>query len=440
MSALEEFAKAFRDAVSRAKLSSSRVEAVKQAATKCFDRAQLAKAEVLQIHHGASDSAASICSLYLFDAASRHAKDVVRKNGAGLDPVKVLPSTKQAGDPKAALISAAKEFLSEMSTIVMEVTEETARMASTEQKEKVLKVIDIWRKANTFDGSLLDTVSERIKSTRSSNAGESSKGHPRSTTPVGVPPPDHGVRMASAHGGSGTAGSSSLSSARAVATPPPPPVSGPGPPGLPANLAALLGANGSQEQQNSGSNGQQQAPSNTESFMASLSSLLGQGGARNDGSAQQTRHSDTAAPQFDLSQLTPLQQQYANPQQQQQQQQQQPPQQQQQQIQQAALSHFPPGGLAQPTKPPQPAEASGASTWPPAQNPSAGDLSDFDPFSFDPTRPENWTPLAQRWANTYGYMPSLSELGLNFLMFFQTAMMQQQQQQQGGMGGGGSSM
>lgn len=99
-----------------------------------LQRAQLAKAEVLQIHHGASDSAASICSLYLFDAASRHAKDVVRKNGAGLDPVKVLPSTKQAGDPKAALISAAKEFLSEMSTIVMEVTEETARMASAEQK------------------------------------------------------------------------------------------------------------------------------------------------------------------------------------------------------------------------------------------------------------------------------------------------------------------
>lgn len=123
------------------------------------------------------------------------------------------------------------------------------------------------------------------------------------------------------------------------------------------------------------------------------------------------RHSDTAAPQFDLSQLTALQQQYANPQQQQQQP---PPPQQQQQIQQAALSHFPPGGLAQPTKPPQPAEASGASTWPPAQNPSAGDLSDFDPFSFDPTRPENWAPLAQRWANTYGYMPSLSELGLNF--------------------------
>lgn len=53
-----------------------------------------------------------------------------------------------------------------------------------------------------------------------------------------------------------------------------------------------------------------------------------------------------------------------------------------------------------------------------------GDLSAFDPLSFDPTAPANWIILGHLWANTYGgYIPSLPELAMQFLLAHQAAVM-----------------
>lgn len=58
----------------------------------------------------------------------------MRKSGAGQDPVTALPSTSKASSPKYAFISAAKEFLAEMESIVQEIAEDTARTVKVEQK------------------------------------------------------------------------------------------------------------------------------------------------------------------------------------------------------------------------------------------------------------------------------------------------------------------
>jgi hypothetical protein len=59
---------------------------------------------------------------------------VVKKNGAGLDPLKALPSTQGASDPNATFVRAAKDFLGELATIVEEVAVSTAGSVKMEQR------------------------------------------------------------------------------------------------------------------------------------------------------------------------------------------------------------------------------------------------------------------------------------------------------------------
>lgn len=98
-----------------------------------MQRAQLARSQFLKLHLGAPASS-KIVSLYLFDAIVRHARDIIKKDGAGTDIETVLPSVAKAAHPKAALVSAAKEFMKEMATAVHEVAEDTAKTVRPDQK------------------------------------------------------------------------------------------------------------------------------------------------------------------------------------------------------------------------------------------------------------------------------------------------------------------
>ncbi|PWN19954.1 hypothetical protein BCV69DRAFT_294242 [Microstroma glucosiphilum] len=417
MSALEGFKKVVKDSIASNKLSSSRVEAVKVAAAKCFDRAQPAKSEFLRLHLSAP-AGSKVVSLYLFDAIARHAREVVKKNGAGLDPLKALPSTQGASDPNGTFVRAAKDFLGEMATIVEEVAVSTAGSVKVEQREKVDKVIDIWRKAGTFEADLLDRAALAAKRVASSSRipsnGHSANGtsQGRSTTPTGSPPP--ALKRARIDRTDGEASGS--------ATPPVPA-------GLPSSLAALLGAQAGASQGHGASPLAGASSGDTQSFMNSLSSLMGPAGASTSQQADASL-SFGSAPAFDLSQLTALQQLASSsstttttsgstlP------------------STSSAVPLPPPG--PPPPRPPQVAPSTSssslpansapasapASTWPPNPDPSMGDLSSFDVLSFDPTQPQNWIPVAQKWCNSFGYMPALWEVGMNYLMVYRAALMQ----------------
>lgn len=103
-----------------------------------LQRPQLAKSEFLGLHLSAPSSS-KICSLYLFDAIARHARDIIKKNGAGIDYASSLPSVAHSSDPKAAFVSAAREFLSQIATIVEEVAVNTASTVKTEQKVSTVR-------------------------------------------------------------------------------------------------------------------------------------------------------------------------------------------------------------------------------------------------------------------------------------------------------------
>lgn len=96
-------------------------------------RAPLARSEFLRLHLKAPSSS-KIVSLYLFDAIVRHAREVIKKDGAGHDPVEILPSVAKAADPRAAFVTAAKDFLREMSTIVEDITTDVAARVKPEQR------------------------------------------------------------------------------------------------------------------------------------------------------------------------------------------------------------------------------------------------------------------------------------------------------------------
>ncbi|CAO1618132.1 unnamed protein product [Parajaminaea phylloscopi] len=420
MSALEDFKRVVKEAIAGNKLSSSRVEAVKKAATRCFDRPQLAKAEFARLH-AAAPASSKICSLYLFDAISRHAKDTVRKSGAGQDPEKALPSTSKAANPMAAYISAAREFLSEMGTVVEEIAEDTSRTVKPEQKEKIIKVIEIWKKSDTFDSKLLVALADKVRAAQASSSAQiSSQGTPnaqgsaRSTTPVEPPPADFLARLAK---------SSTVQAQGSTAEPQ-------AMPGLPPNLAALLGNSHGQS-----SVPQSEASSSTQTFMNSLNSLVGNSGLQPSSKATSdpslvSSSAPQAAPTFDLSQLTALQHLTQG-----------------QSHTDAAFGNSSRSGAGLSGEAVSSIQHSSRSrgadvapetnsaadnldsSWPPPPLPaeqasSAGDLSAFDPLSFDPTAPANWIALGRMWANTYGgYIPPLPELAMQFLFAHQTAVM-----------------
>ena len=91
-----------------------------------------------------------LVALYLFDAIARHAQDIARRRGEGV----------RSAHPPAVLAPAAADFLRALQDVAVPVGTDALRGVPPEQREKVLKVIDIWSRAGTFDAQVLRQIQE----------------------------------------------------------------------------------------------------------------------------------------------------------------------------------------------------------------------------------------------------------------------------------------
>lgn len=274
------------------------------------DPAGVAKA-MLRAHMRSAPKT-KLISLYIFDAVARHAQEIARRNGAGFS------ARNRTADQLAADASA---FLRAAQEPAAEVGIDCLRHAPPEQREKVLKVIDIWGRANTFSSKILQRIHDYAD-----REGQGSKS---------------------------------------------PQVEPLGPPGLPANVLAMLGGAGA-------------APAAAGAAPASAAAPA----------------APAAAPVPPVPSAAPAapaavgQRSARGP----------PP------------GGWPPGGGSAQSRGPPPGG------WPPGggsaqsrsspvqEKPVTEDLRAFDQSKFDPTRPDDWARLSKLWENTYKYEPTGPEL------------------------------
>ncbi|WFD43628.1 hypothetical protein MPSI1_002291 [Malassezia psittaci] len=338
---IQAFSALLHETIAQNKLSGSRVKAVTENATKAMsvsgvtdsqDPPSLARA--MARAHLRSAPKTKLISLYIFDAVARHAQEIVRRNGAGF----VVPNQ----TPEQLALNA-QGFLRALQEPAAEVGIDCLRNAPSEQHEKVLKVIDIWERASTFHPKILQRIHDF---TDELDGGKSPK----------VDPPL-------------------------------------GPPGLPANVLAMLGA---------GAKSPSTAASGTEasrdprSAMSSVTSS-----SHNPGSSQRSTAGipPSAPPVPPAAASSYLASPPANP------------------VSGSRRSAAPPGGWPPGGGSAQTRQAP-AGGWPPGGGSAQvrGDLSvketlqDFDQSSFDPTNPAEWERLSKMWENTYQTQPSGQEL------------------------------
>jgi hypothetical protein len=143
--------------------------------------------------------------LYLFDGICRHAADIVRKKASGFDYQDAEPPSDSRALPgtKQALVDSASSYLYSASGIVEEIVVTTMQEVREDQKvcigtqrrihlnsiliasclstlqPKVIKVVDIWIKAGTFDNGLLTDIKKKLtKSTQEDSTASSSNDIP----------------------------------------------------------------------------------------------------------------------------------------------------------------------------------------------------------------------------------------------------------------------
>ncbi|KAN0063710.1 hypothetical protein ACQY0O_003760 [Thecaphora frezii] len=437
MAELEDFLKTLQETVAVNKLSTSRVDRIKTGAATCFHDPSAATS-ILKLHLRSSSST-KVSSLYLFDAIARHAKDVVKKQGAGQDAgdARAPPGSDAIDGTTEALVAGAEHFLSWASRVASEIALDTMRSVGREQQEKVRKVIDIWARAATFDSDMLRELQRSVE--RLGNASSSASASASISS-------RHRERIASS-----SSSSTRTALAKRSATPPTDPrdakrrpnyplppslttdmsgrgasdspasVSAPAQVGLPANLLAMLG----------GAN----VPASSSSSLPPAANLAEKSGSASAAPPASGGDATGAAPMFDMSQLTMLHQ-LAAP-----------------RPNAAAATPMTPlsvaaavGGGAAPPGPPPPRPApphasrprdersrsptartsartsERASRWSdtPSTNAAAtavaadtaaggkpkDGLSSLDLSTFDPTDAESWSRVGRLFENTYGYKPS----------------------------------
>ncbi|WFC99994.1 hypothetical protein MYAM1_002741 [Malassezia yamatoensis] len=350
MAEVEVFSALLHETIAQNKLSGSRVKAVTENASKamsvcgmtdCQDPSSLARA--MSRAHLRSAPKTKLISLYLFDAVARHAQEIVRRNGAGF----AVPN-----QSSEQLASNAQDFLRALQEPAAEVGMDCLRNAPSEQHEKVLKVIDIWERASTFHPKILQRIHDF---TEELDAGKSPK----------VDPPL-------------------------------------GPPGLPANVLAMLGAGAKSP---SAATSVSEPSRDPRSAMSSVTSS-----SHNTGSSQRSTAGippsappvpPTAASSHLTSPPPP-----GNP------------------VNGSRRSNAPPGGWPPGGGSAQTRQAP-AGGWPPGGGSAQvrGDLSvketlqEFDQSSFDPTNPAEWERLSKMWENTYQTQPSGPELMMALSMY-----------------------
>lgn len=190
MSSVEAFSSLLYELIAMNKLSGSRVARVTESATHALHDPDGLSKVMLKAHMRAPPQN-KLVSLYLFDAIARHAQDIARRNGTGL----------QTSESPAKLAANAAAFLHMLQEPAAQVGTDSLHHAPPEQREKVRKVMDIWDRAGTFHPRILQRIREQASAP------------PSAPTKPAAPPP----------------------APSAAKSPPPPPTS------LPPHVLALLG-------------------------------------------------------------------------------------------------------------------------------------------------------------------------------------------------------
>lgn len=159
----QQFERTLSEVVASEKLSGSRVERVRSEAAREFHVGPVRRAKgrraalimslwhhqhgeavakaIQRVHMNATDKS-KISSLYLFDAMSRYAQDVIRRRASGFEYKESRPPRGSSASPgsKEAMIDAANTFLSACSTIVEDIVLSTARAVRADQRVSVALV------------------------------------------------------------------------------------------------------------------------------------------------------------------------------------------------------------------------------------------------------------------------------------------------------------
>ncbi|KAG8836034.1 hypothetical protein FRC17_010498 [Serendipita sp. 399] len=180
--------------------------------------------------HKSLPKSQKVSSLYVFDALARAAKHQANKHSL---PVKEIPSDKPGN---------AGTFLFKLEGILDGLIEDMIKVGTSEAMEKTRKVLDIWKKANTFPA---DVLSRLLQSVDQGGQGTSGDGASISTPPTTTEAPPNQpsesqttatlntispailALLGSALSTDGTTGSATQPITIAIAPVPPPPPAAP---------------------------------------------------------------------------------------------------------------------------------------------------------------------------------------------------------------------
>ncbi|KAG8861435.1 hypothetical protein FRB96_002884 [Tulasnella sp. 330] len=133
MSKPEEFEKLLKSAVASSRLSQSKMESLVKLAMKSMEN-DTQMVSILYRTHKTLPTTSKIPSLYIFDSLARAARS---------------QATKHRADASSSTGNAAT-FLVKMEGILDGLIQDMIAIGTTESKEKTVKILDIWTKANTF--------------------------------------------------------------------------------------------------------------------------------------------------------------------------------------------------------------------------------------------------------------------------------------------------
>lgn len=142
MSSLEPFVQAYQDAVASDRMSSSRVDRIRSEAIRQFHQSSSLVAAILREHKEARGKT-SLSSLYLFDAVSRYAQDIVRKRASGFDykHAEAPRGSRAERGSKQALVEGAEDFLESSVKAVVEIVDATLDEIREDQRVRSESVV-----------------------------------------------------------------------------------------------------------------------------------------------------------------------------------------------------------------------------------------------------------------------------------------------------------
>ncbi|KIO24683.1 hypothetical protein M407DRAFT_8809 [Tulasnella calospora MUT 4182] len=134
----KEFEKLLKAAVGGKRLSQSKMTALTELALNNFEHDTQMVSILYRTHKGLATEG-KVPSLYVFDSLARAARS---------------RATQSRADPKSSIGNAAT-FLAKIEGVLDGLIQDMIATGTTEAKEKTLKVLDIWTKANTFPAPVL---------------------------------------------------------------------------------------------------------------------------------------------------------------------------------------------------------------------------------------------------------------------------------------------